>query len=426
MPIFAPVSNAGLDAQERLYGELWPRVRGMLHARYGALDDPEEIYQEAWTELLELKARGEEIREPAALVMAIALRRGRDRLRKHTALSTEPDSAWLLDTVDGAWGPDEQAQVRLDAARIRQVVDTLDERESAALKLRYDLLLDAKETAARLGITTRRLEKVMTSAYAQVADALAVDATGESVWSRRQRSLLLACLTGFASARQRRQAQQMLASDPTSRATLAELRVALRDVAAALPVPVGMGEDRRRGVLRVLIDSVDRVLPGGHSGAHRLVEVAVPSGAGESASVGAGVLGAGAAAKVALACVAAGGTVAACLTLAPDRPSARRVAPRAPLHAAETSRRVIVEAHPAVASTLTPIVARTPKKTHRRSASQGSSTRREVSVSSPRYVPTASPAPSGSTEFAPGAIGSRTAPTQPAAAPSNGGGEFTP
>jgi hypothetical protein len=50
----------------------------------------------------------------------------------------------------------------------------------------------------------------------------------------------------------------------------------------------------------------------------------------------------------------------------------------------------------------------------------------ETPVSSPKSTPAASPAPKGSTEFGPGNLGSTSAPQQPAAAPEDGGGEFTP
>jgi Zn-dependent protease with chaperone function len=146
----------------------------------------------------------------------------------------------------------------------------------------------------------------MTAAYRQVAEALVSGADGESAWSRRQRSILLACETGLATACQRRQAEEMLAVDPRCRATLAELRVALRDVAAVLPFPAAVEEERTRRLLESLVDGVDRLLPGGRRAARQVAESVAPSGAAEPVTAGAVALGAGGAAKVALACLAAG------------------------------------------------------------------------------------------------------------------------
>ncbi len=422
MPVTPSHLVSAADERETQYRELWPVVRAMLRGRYAGLDDHEELYQEAWTELLEYEAGGREVQDVRALLKTIADRRARDRIRNYRPTVVDPESATFTQTADVAPLPDEQTQVRLDAATIRHVIDTLDEREAAALKLRYDLLLDAKEISRRLGITPKRLEKVMTSAYRQIAEALAADGDGHSAWSRRQRSLLLACETGFASARQRRQAEHMLATDPHCRAMLAQLRVALRDVAAVLPFPAAVEEERTRRVLELFVDCVDRVLPGGRRAARQVAEGLAPSGAAEPITYGATAIGAGGVAKVALACLAAGGGAAACLTIAaPDgRPPVAKKAAPPRARAAEPPERPMV----VLRRVSTP-----PRETKTRRSSSKPRRRapeRERAVSSSTSRPAASPAPAGSTEFDPGVLGSTQAPTQPAAAPSNGGGEFTP
>lgn len=270
----------------------------------------------------------------------------------------------------------------------------------------------------------------MTAAYRHVAEALAIGHDGQSPWSRRQRSLLLACEIGFASARQRRQAERMLASDPQSRVMLAELRVALRDVAAALPLPVVVDDERVRRRLEWVVDVVDRVLPGGHRAARQLVDGAASTNASESIGLGAGVVGAGAAAKVALACLAAGGTVAICLSSEPEParkpPSAKQTAPT--VRAARPAPPAVDQIRPA---SFTPKVSevtkvtRTPERRAKQAQQPPAKTRNTV-VSSPTYEQVASPAPPSSTEFGPGVVGSSPTPIQPAPAPTDGGGEFTP
>jgi hypothetical protein len=64
--------------------------------------------------------------------------------------------------------------------------------------------------------------------------------------------------------------------------------------------------------------------------------------------------------------------------------------------------------------------------TKSKTKSKAASKQRETPVSSPKSTPPASPAPQGSVEFGPGNVGSGSASRQPAAAPANGGGEFTP
>jgi hypothetical protein len=72
-------------------------------------------------------------------------------------------------------------------------------------------------------------------------------------------------------------------------------------------------------------------------------------------------------------------------------------------------------------------VVRTPvKKTRTVTHAKAKTHHVAVAASSPKSRPAASPAPKGSTEFGPGTLGSSSAPKQPAAAPADGGGEFTP
>lgn len=422
VPVSLPPGHAD---RERQYREFWPAVRALLRTRYSGLDDQEEIYQEAWTELLEYEASGNVVRDTRALLKTIAERRARDRLRNYRPVVADPESVAFLGAVDAAPSPEEQVQVRLDAAAIRQVIDILDEREAAALKLRYDLLLDAAEISRRLGIAPKRLEKVMTSAYRQIADALAPEAGGESPWSRRQRSLLLACEAGVASERQRQKASRMLEVDPRCRATLAELREAARDVAAVLPLPVVAAEpERTRRVFEVLTDAVDRFLPGSRRAGRQLAESVAPSTSAEPVAAGVAALGAGGAAKLALVCLAAGGTAAVCLGVnrspvreAPKAEAAPRVVAPKPTFS-EPRAGTLLASRPKIA---------TPAKARRRApTSTRPPAKTETPVSSKTSLPAISPAPAGSTEFGPGAVGSAPAPTQPAVAPSNGGGEFTP
>jgi RNA polymerase sigma factor (sigma-70 family) len=241
-----PVRNAGI---ERDYAEHRAAVLGMLGADFPRLRDLEEIYQEAWAELLTIERRGEVVEHRRALLKKIAWRRAADATKRRRPDAIDPFSPALTAATDEQALPDEQAQLRLDGDALRLVVDSLDEQQAAVLKLRFDQQLTAREVQDQLGIGEKRLEAIITAAYKKIAAQLAVDEAGESRWMRRQRSLLLACELGIASSRQRRRAQTMVDRDPACRAMLHAMRTNLGDVAAVLPMPVLAEEhDRLRAI----------------------------------------------------------------------------------------------------------------------------------------------------------------------------------
>jgi RNA polymerase sigma factor (sigma-70 family) len=225
-------------AMERDYVAHRSAVLAMLRAEFGGVPDHEELYQEAWAEALEIQARGGDIVNLGGLLRTIAWRRARDRLRKQRPTALDPASPVFARESDPALPLEEQTATRFDAAIIRQVVESLEPRQAAAIKLRFDWHLDAREIQRRLGVTPKRLEKIVTAAYARVEECLDESGGEPSEWRRRQRSLLLACETGLASSRQRRRAKQMVAEDPVCRAMLREIRSRLEEVAAVLPLPV--------------------------------------------------------------------------------------------------------------------------------------------------------------------------------------------
>ena len=94
------MSPAEVAELEREYVEHRSAVLAMLRSRFPGLADPEELYQEAWAELLELIRRGGEPRSTRALLKTIAQRRATDRLRMARADVVDPGSAVLIDEAD--------------------------------------------------------------------------------------------------------------------------------------------------------------------------------------------------------------------------------------------------------------------------------------------------------------------------------------
>jgi RNA polymerase sigma factor (sigma-70 family) len=413
------------DEVERDYVAHRGTVLAMLRADFRRLPDHEEIYQEAWTETLEIRARGETVANTAGLLRTIAWRRARDRARKSVPYSLDPSSSIFESQHDDSSPPEEQAQLRLDAAAIRQIIDSLDPRHAAVLKLRFDHHLDATEIQRRLGVSPKRLEKLVTEAYKRVQAQLGSDASsGDSPWARRQRSLLLVCEMGMASTEQRARAQKMVDEDPICRAMLREMRTTLEGVAAVLPAPVVA---RQRGIdVSVLLDRLGDLKD--HAFA-LVTRTGGPSAPIEQATAGglAGI-GGGVAAKVAVACMMVGGGAVACTetgVLGGPQPERRTVSKIAKERVRAATIAVKI-ASPVVRATAS-VVPR--KRTSPRPARTTASASSASSATTPPAVngPAApSPAPAGSTEFGPGTAGSASSPPVPSQAPVQGAGEFTP
>lgn len=392
----------------------------MLGAQFPRLPDPEEIYQDAWVELLELERSGERVRHHRALLKTIAWRRAADTAKvRRRVVTVDPAGLLLENTTDTHVEPEDEAQRHLDGEALRLVVESLDEREAAAIKLRFDCQLSAKEVQQVLGIGEKLLELTVSQAYRKIAEQLEVGQDGATTWTHRQRSLLLACELGIASARQRRRAQRMLDRDPAFRGLLRAMRRGLDDVAAVLPVPIVADQHDRVRRLVGATGRLDELWGGARHVAERVVGRAVP----DTNLVEAGVGGAGAgvaalAVKAVAVCVVVGGAAVVCLDGSDhltERPA--RAAP-VPVH---RSARVVEPPREHV------VVVRRAPRTRRTVGHVRLRVRRTaVSSSSTRYRPAPSPAPRGSTEFGPGTLGSSSAPQRPAAAPADGGGEFTP
>lgn len=405
------------DPLEEQYVELRPQIEGILSAAFGDAVDREEIYQEAWTELLELQRRGTRVRNVRGMLRTIAWRRARDRLRSRRAQPLDPGSPVLANHASSAPATDEAAQVHVDAGAVRMIVESLDERQAMVFKLRHEAQLELRQIRALLGMSTKTLDHLMTRAQKSIEAKLASDGDGPTEWERRQRSLLLLCLLGNASPRQVARARRMIAQDARCRAMLAELRATLDNVAAVLPVPVIVEHEQERGL--AVLDRLHDVL--GASKAHSAEFASrwtdkLPPGE-QVAAGGATAVGAGAA-KIALSCLAAG-TAAVCLAPAllpspPHHPGSLH--DKAPKTASASPKREPRPVRTAVTqpTRMTAPTTKAPTKT------------RKTTQRSPNQPAAPSPAPPGATEFGPGNVGSQAASQAPTAAPTTGGGEFTP
>jgi len=224
-------------------------VLGMLAKRFPRFDEDERlaIYHDAWARVLSKRERGERIASLRAYLLATS---GAEALsilsRGRVPTPVAPDDSRLATLSDDSPPVDEQVVIRDEARIARRLLDTLDERQRNVLKLRWDLQLSGREVRAALGLTERQYRRLAEEGAAALAER--VEELDSGQWSRRTRSLLVACLvevtrdgerrTGIASHRQRAEAQRLLESDPHVAALYAEVRRSVRGVAALLPLPV--------------------------------------------------------------------------------------------------------------------------------------------------------------------------------------------
>lgn len=413
MALSHPSQPVDVDAEFLRYrGE----VLEFLRHDYPNAPDPEDLYQEAWFEVVKLRRSGAVVGNVAALLTDKAKQRAIDEIRRHRPTPVGVGEPMLIRQADPSPGPDQVVEAMVTANVVRQIVADIGHREAAIVKLRFDLDLTTAEIARRLGLKPKLVEKLTTKTYKAVLDQLAEDATGETMLARRQRSLLLTCLNGTASPEQLARARQQVAEDPACRAMLARLRETIERVAAILPLPV-LGETHHQhgvGVLEQLNQT--------SASLRDAITVATPRVSGSSwlepITGSATTLGAAGAAKVVVICLSFGGGAAVCINagvFGRDDPAGSAVA-REPTRSKPAKNERVATIRPRPAATPTPV-------------RKAQTVARQASAPPPPKAngpAPASPAPPGSTEFGVGSVGSQPASREPAAAPVDGGGEFTP
>jgi RNA polymerase sigma factor (sigma-70 family) len=342
-------------------------VRGRLAARGVHLDgaDLEACYAAAWQALYGTILNGHEVQAPAAWLTVVTFRRALDEHRT-TARSTD------LDEIADAPAPERDLAAELDdRRRIAELVEALrgrlDAREREAAALCYVHGFSRSEAARRMGISERRMRKLMDGRSDRPGVAAKVSALVQAVaaggWCEEQRSSMRALAFGMLDPEGER---YRLASDHRRRCPACRAYVlSLRGLAAALPVPLlpGVLAAGRAALPGVLGSARAHVLAGGHgpgtaAGAGAVAPAVGAAGSGTATGAGGGAgagtgsgLGAGAAGaagggagsgagagaggsfafvgaplggKLALVCLLAAGIGAGCVALVPGGRPAQR------------------------------------------------------------------------------------------------------
>jgi RNA polymerase sigma factor (sigma-70 family) len=252
----------GGESPEGEYERYRVPVLGMLGKRFPRLDADERlaIYHDAWIRVLAKRERGETFASLRAYLLATAGAEALHKLsRARVPTPVGPDDPRLAALADSAPPLEEQVVTRDQARIARGLLDSLDERQRDVLKLRWDLQLTGSEVRAALGLTKRQYRRLAEEGATALAARVEDRENGE--WSRRTRSLLVACLVevtrdgerrlGIASRRQREEAQRLLESDPHVAALYAEVRRSARGATALLPLPLFVADPSGRSLTQV-------------------------------------------------------------------------------------------------------------------------------------------------------------------------------
>lgn len=255
-----PAVNTAATTQ--LGGSEYERHRGAVLAMLGKqfprfdTDQRLEVYHEAWALALKKRASGERVHNLRAYLMRTAACEAMN-LVTHQRPSTplEPGHPALLALTSDEFTPEEQVVIDDQARICREVIDALSPRHRAVFKLRWDAHLEPPEIRKALALSQRQYKRLAKEGTMAIAERVAERDDG--TWSRRQRSLLAACLTGIATSEQRAEASRRLAADPHVAALCRELHTAVGRAAAMLPLPVVLqGPSGLRGRLGELLSSV--------------------------------------------------------------------------------------------------------------------------------------------------------------------------
>lgn len=239
------------------YAQNRDAVLGMLAKRFPRFgpDQRLELYHEAWVRALRKRERGERVESLRAYLVQTAAFEAMHLVsydRRPTPL--DPSHPSIDSLVDGALPLAEQVEIDDQVRICRELIDGLEPRRRALFKLRWDLGMSPSEIRSALGMTQRQYKRLAKESMEAIAER--VTELDDGSWSRRQRSLIAACLSGIASDSQRAEAQRRVRRDPHVAALCRELNAALERVAVALPLPAITELPPIEGRLGAAVDGV--------------------------------------------------------------------------------------------------------------------------------------------------------------------------
>jgi DNA-directed RNA polymerase specialized sigma24 family protein len=347
---------------EALRGRVLASVSRRLQAVGVRLDegDLEACYAQAWHGLYGTVLDGREVENPAGWLVVATFRRAIDEHRC-SGESHEPPAGW---DPPGAHG-DLAAELD-DRVRLRQLMEglrgSLSAREREAAALCYLQGLSRAEAAARMGLSERRMRRLMEGrSPARPGVAVKVGALVETIrhggWCEQQGSLMRALAFGVLDPGGERYslAAQHRSECPACRAYV----LSLRGLAAALPPsfwPLGPGAAilshacaaAHAGSAAAAGKGVGAGAAGAGGTAGTAAGAGVAGGAGSGGALAGGaggvLIGGPLGAKLALGCLLALGVGVGCIAVQDGRGPAARVPARQARLAAVTHHALTVTA----------------------------------------------------------------------------------
>lgn len=249
------------------YEEHEGAVLAMLASRFPRRFDAGErrgLYHEAWASVIEKRASGERVEKLRAFLLKAAHGHAMKRLESDRARLVELEDRLLAELPAEDYSTEERVLIGDQARIAREVIDALGGRQRALFKLRWDLQLGAPEVRAALGLSEKQYKRLAEEGAAAIAKR--VTELNDGTWTRRQRSLITACLVkvtladgttvAFASETQRAELRRLLDSDPAVAAIYADVQATLHHSAALLPLPTLVTDEATGGRLSEIAASI--------------------------------------------------------------------------------------------------------------------------------------------------------------------------
>jgi RNA polymerase sigma factor (sigma-70 family) len=191
----------------------------------------DELYQEAWRDIVKRAQDGEPIRNYRAFVTGVMINKWKMELRSRRRHPTVPLDA-SPELADGPLHPGESpapqpAEDRVDLKeRARLALELIeavsDPRRRKVLELRLACELSAGEVQRKLGVTERTYRRLLTEAMHDI-DAM-LELVQQGKWCENRHDLIVAYAEGRADDDQVAQAKRHLRSCPPCRGIFAAAR----------------------------------------------------------------------------------------------------------------------------------------------------------------------------------------------------------
>lgn len=306
-------------------------VLAVLSRRCGwlAADEREAILHDAYVVLLEKERDGKldaldlHPNQARAYLVQTAIHKALDDGKRAERKRTEPIGERALETPGSEPAPEDVAERKLDAARVREIIGELPARRQAIVKLRFFFERTPAEIQRMLAISSRVYRRDLERGLRHVADRYGLVKAGAFCESRERE--IIAFIAGSAEGDEAARAREHLASCPGCAHWAISLRSAARDVATAIPLPALASEPGIGGRIAELgsslRDSIADPIAAAKQHATGLVLRADQGSAGYAATARPGTI-----AAVVASCLAAGGAATYCVTAGVPEPLTSLVA----------------------------------------------------------------------------------------------------